>query len=125
MWGFFTFQCFVFLLIFAFSCLIFSSFPLLLDFLKPKSGPLNEVIGYVILNEVIGYVIYIYIYMPITPFGGPFLGFKMSRNRGRYEESGEKKTKKQKKTKCQDMKSTHLLGGCLFGAFLTVKLGIF
>ena len=26
-------------------CLIFSSFPLLLDFLKPKNGPLNEVIG--------------------------------------------------------------------------------
>ena len=24
-------------------CLIFSSFPLLLDFLKPKSGPLNDV----------------------------------------------------------------------------------
>ena len=43
-WGFFTFQCFVFFLIFAFLCLIFSSFPLLLDFLKPKSGPLNEVI---------------------------------------------------------------------------------
>ena len=33
-------------LIFAFSCLRFSSFPLLLDFLKPKSGPSNEVIGY-------------------------------------------------------------------------------
>ena len=42
--GFFTFQCFVFFLIFAFSCLcFFSSFPLLLDFLKPKSGPSNEV----------------------------------------------------------------------------------
>ena len=38
---------------------------------------------------------------------------------------GEKKEKKQKKTKCQDMKSTHLSGGCLFGAFFTVKLGIF
>ena len=38
---------------------------------------------------------------------------------------GEKKTKEQKKTKRQDMKSTHLSGGCLFGAFLTVKLGIF
>ena len=43
--GFFTFQCFVFFLIFAFSCLSFSSFPLLLDFLKPKSGPPNEVVG--------------------------------------------------------------------------------
>ena len=53
------------------------------------------------------------------------MGFKMSRNRGKYEESGGKKTKKQKKTKCQDMKSTHLLGGCLFGALLTVKLGNF
>ena len=36
---FFTFQCFVFFLIFALSCLSFSSFPLLLDFLKPQSGP--------------------------------------------------------------------------------------
>ena len=44
-WGFFTFPCFLFFLIFAFSCLIFSSFPLLLGFLKPKSGPSNEVIG--------------------------------------------------------------------------------
>ena len=44
-WGFFTFQCFVFFLTFAFSCLSFSSFPLLLDFLKPKSGPSNEDIG--------------------------------------------------------------------------------
>ena len=30
-WGFFTFQCFVFFLIFAFSCLCFSYFPLLLS----------------------------------------------------------------------------------------------
>ena len=30
-WGGFVFQCFVFFLIFAFSCLSFSSFPLLLD----------------------------------------------------------------------------------------------
>ena len=59
-WGFFTFQCFVFLLIFAFSCLIFSSFPLLLDFLKPKSGPLNEVIG-------------IYIYLSLSPKQASFL----------------------------------------------------
>ena len=44
-WGFFTFQCFVFFLIFAFSCLSCSSFPLLLDLLKPKSGPSNEVMG--------------------------------------------------------------------------------
>ena len=44
-WGLFTFQCFVFFLIFAFSCLCFSSFPLHLDFLNPKSGPSNEVIG--------------------------------------------------------------------------------
>ena len=44
-WGFFTFQCFVFFLIFAFSCLKSSSSPLFLDLLKPKSGPSNEVIG--------------------------------------------------------------------------------
>ena len=43
--GFFTFQCFVFFPLFAFSCLGFSSFPLLLDFLKPKSGPSNDVTG--------------------------------------------------------------------------------
>ena len=50
-----SFQCFVFFLIFAFSCLSFSSFPLLLDFLKPKSGPSNEVIGkiaYVALSRI-------------------------------------------------------------------------
>ena len=34
------------------------------------------------------------------------MGFKMSRNRGRYENQGEKKTKKQKKTKSQNMKNT-------------------
>ena len=34
--GVFTFQCFVFFLIFAFSCLSFSSFPLLLDILNLK-----------------------------------------------------------------------------------------
>ena len=48
-WGFFTFQCFAFFLIFAFSCFSSSSFPLLLDFLKPKSGPSNEVIGYLFI----------------------------------------------------------------------------
>ena len=52
--GVFTFQCFVFFLIFAFSCLRFPSFSLLLDFLKPKSGPSNVVIG---LN------IYVHTYM--------------------------------------------------------------
>ena len=51
-WGFFTFQCFLFFLTFAFSCLIFSSFPLLLGFLKPKSGPSNEVIGYMPYREL-------------------------------------------------------------------------
>ena len=51
MWGFFTYQCFVFFLIFAFFCLILSSFPLLLDFLKPKNGPLNEDIGIYIYNS--------------------------------------------------------------------------
>ena len=53
--GFFTFQCFVFFLMFAFSCLSFSSFPLLLDFSKPESGPSNEVIGSI--------YIYIHTYM--------------------------------------------------------------
>ena len=49
----------------------------------------------------------------------------MSRRRGRYEESRREKDKeKQKKTK-KSTKSTHLLGGCLLGAFVTVKLVIF
>ena len=52
MCGFFTFECFVFFLIFAFSCLSLSSFPLLLDFLKPKSDPSNEVIGIYICCRV-------------------------------------------------------------------------
>ena len=64
-------------------------------------------------------------YMALDPFWWAILGFKMSRNRGKHEESGDKKTKKRKKTKSQDMKNTHLLGGCLFGACFAVKLGIF
>ena len=39
------FQCLVFFLLFAFSCLSFSYFPPLFDFLKPKSGPSDEGIG--------------------------------------------------------------------------------
>ena len=50
-WGFFTFQRFVFFLIIAFSCLSFSSFPLILDLLKPKSGPSNEVIGEDLISQ--------------------------------------------------------------------------
>ena len=45
--------------------------------------------------------------------------------RGRYEESGGEKEKETEEDKSQNMKDTHLLGGCLFGAFFTVKLGIF
>ena len=37
-WGFFTFQCFFFFLIFAFFCHGFSSLPVLLDILRPKNG---------------------------------------------------------------------------------------
>ena len=48
----------------------------------------------------------------------------MSRNGGRYEESGGEKDKETEKDKCQDMDSTHLLGGCLFGAFFAENLGI-
>ena len=65
-WGFFTFQCFFVFLIFAFSCLSFSFSPLLLDFLKPKIGPSNEVIGYYMYVYVYVYMyicIYIYMYM--------------------------------------------------------------
>ena len=50
--GVFTFQCFVLFLIFAFSCLSFSSFPLLLDFLKAKSGPSNEVSRHIYIYAV-------------------------------------------------------------------------
>ena len=47
-------QCFVFFLIFAFSCLCFSPLPLPLEILKPRSGLLNECIGYM--------SIYLYMY---------------------------------------------------------------
>ena len=66
--------------------------------------------------------IYIYIYAPITPFGGAFWVSRCQEIEGDMKNQGEKKTNKQKKTKCQDIESTHL---CLFGAFITVKLGIF
>ena len=69
--------------------------------------------------------IYLYVCTPITPFWWAILCFKMSRNRGRYEESEGERSKKQKKTKCQDMKSTDLLGGCLLRASFAVKQGIF
>ena len=38
---------------------------------------------------------------------------------------GGEKEKETEEDKSQNMKDTHLLGGCLFGAFLTVKHGIF
>ena len=37
--------------------------------------------------------------------------------------TGKQKTQKQKKRKGQDMKSTHLLGGCHVGLIVTMKLG--
>ena len=61
---------------------------------------------------------------PITPFGGPFWVSRCRETEGNMKNEGEK-PKKQKTTKSQDMKSTHLLGGCIFGAFFTVELGIF
>ena len=39
------FQCFFFFLVFTLLCLSVSSFPQLLDIFKPKSAPLNEVLG--------------------------------------------------------------------------------
>ena len=56
------FQCFVFFLIFAFSCLHFSSLALLLDISKPKRGPPNEVYR---LDDYI--YIYIDIYLSFLP----------------------------------------------------------
>ena len=44
--------------------------------------------------------IYIYIYMPITPFGGPFLVSRCQEIEGDVKNQGEKKTKKQKTTTC-------------------------
>ena len=59
--------------------------------------------------------------MLVTPFGGPFWVSRYQEIEGDIKNQGEKKTKKQK-TRCQDMRSTHLLGGCLFWALFTVKL---
>ena len=41
----------------------------------------------------------IYIYMPITSFDGPLLGFKKPRRRGKDEQIRQEKAKKRKKTK--------------------------
>ena len=41
-----------------------------------------------------------YTNMPITSLGGPLLGFKMSRNRRRYEKLRQEKAKTRKRTKC-------------------------
>ena len=60
----------------------------------------------------------------MTPFGGPFWVSRCQEVE-KMKKQGKKKTKKQRKTKYQDMKSTQLLGGCLFGAIFTLKLGIF
>ena len=43
--------------------------------------------------------IYIYIYMPITSFNGPLLGFKKSRSRGKDEKLRQEKEKMRKRTK--------------------------
>ena len=69
-WVFFTFQCFVLFLIFASaSCLSFSSFPLLLDFLKPKSGPSKEVIGIFFNREWFSFLYLSHLLMPLfLPF---------------------------------------------------------
>ena len=62
---------------------------------------------------------------PTTPFGGPFWVSRCQEIEGDMMNQGENKTKKQKKTKCQDMKSTHLLGGCLCGHALLLTVGAF
>ena len=43
--------------------------------------------------------IYIYIFIPNTSLGGPFLGLKKSRSRGREEKLRQKKAKIRKKKK--------------------------
>ena len=42
---------------------------------------------------------HIYIYMPITSFNGPLLGFKKSGSRGKDEKIRQNKAKMRKKTK--------------------------
>ena len=49
----------------------------------------------------------------ITPFSSPFWDSKCQEMEGGMKNQGEKKKRKQKRTNSQDMKSTHLLGGCL------------
>ena len=43
--------------------------------------------------------IHIHIYMPITSFVGPLLGFKKARSRGKDEKLRQEKAKMRKKTK--------------------------
>ena len=43
---------------------------------------------------------------------------------GDMKTQGVKMTKKEKTTKCLNMKSTHLKGGCLLGASFAVRLGV-
>ena len=57
-----------------------------------------------------------------APFGGPFWVSRCQEIEGDMKNrGGEKDTKKQKKTKCQDMKSTDILGGYLFSAFFLLQ----
>ena len=63
-------------------------------------------------------------YIFTTSFGGCF---EVSRwlNRGREEESRGKRTENWRKEKGQNMKNTHLLGGCHVGVIFITNLGTF
>ena len=61
--------------------------------------------------------LYTYIYMPISSFDGPLLGFKKSRSRGQDEKPRQKRAEMRKKTKHWNMKKPHTK------TLFTIKLG--
>ena len=64
-------------------------------------------------------------YIYITPFSGPFLGVRMSRNRGKYEESGGEKDKETDEDKMLRHEKHPPSEWVSIWVFIAVKLGIF
>ena len=63
------------------------------------------------------------IFVPITSFDGPLLGFKKSRSRGKDEKVRQEKAKMRKKTKHLNVKNPHTKCGGFSGSIFTIKLG--
>ena len=67
-----------------------------------------------------------FIFVPITSFDGPLLGFKKSRksrSRGKDEKLRQEKAKMRKKTKHWNMKKPNTKCGGFSGSLFTIKLG--